>query len=90
MNPIDVRMSEGYGRELLAARRCAEKAGFGSGEWPPRPPHPIQLLAAISKATAPPQQSAGNFPLVLGRDCCGEVVETGREVRDFNRGDQAS
>lgn len=34
--------------------------------------------------------NGGEFPLILGRDFSGEVVETGRDVRKFQRGDEVS
>lgn len=54
VNPIDVRMRQGYGSSLLAA--VSGRRSF--------------------------------FPLVLGRDCSGEVIAVGDKVTRFLPGDQ--
>lgn len=57
LNPIDFRVKEGYGQELLKKRR--EMMGFSN-----------------------------SFPIVVGRDCSGEVVEVGSHVSQFKPGDE--
>lgn len=36
------------------------------------------------------QNCAGEFPVVLGRDCAGVVVAVGADVEGFNPGDEVS
>jgi len=55
INPIDLRMREGYGASMFHA------------------------LARLTRG--------GLFPLILGRDCSGEVVAVGDDVKKFIPGD---
>lgn len=55
---------------------CHMRAGYGS-----------TAMNAIRQKTIFPT-NGGEFPLILGRDFSGEVVETGRDVRKFQRGDE--
>ncbi len=56
LNPLDIRMRQGYGAPMLIQRATANRKSF--------------------------------FPLVLGRDCSGEVVAVGDKVTKFLPGDQ--
>ncbi|XP_035825343.1 reticulon-4-interacting protein 1 homolog, mitochondrial isoform X2 [Aplysia californica] len=60
VNPIDVRMMDGYGRKLINVLRAQK--GF--------------------------MKSGTEFPLILGRDFSGTVIETGRGVKKFQAGDE--
>jgi len=60
VNPIDVRMREGYGRKLINVLR--RQKGF--------------------------MKEGTEFPIILGRDFSGTVIETGRNVRRFRVGDE--
>lgn len=60
VNPIDVRMREGYGQKLINVLR--KQKGF--------------------------MKAGTEFPLVLGRDFSGTVVETGLRVKKFRVGDE--
>ncbi|XP_071955911.1 reticulon-4-interacting protein 1 homolog, mitochondrial-like [Antedon mediterranea] len=56
INPIDLRMQEGYGSVLFnKSRRCAP---------------------------------GDEFPLILGRDCSGVVVDVGKNVKGLKKGDK--
>ena len=56
INPIDVRMREGYGAAVLS---------------------PARKVIGLD-----------DLPLVLGRDCSGIAVETGRNVKSVKKGDE--
>ena len=60
LNPLDVMMSNGYGKELLGKIN--------------------QLIDAYDKID--------QFPLVLGRDFSGEVVDVGMDVTEYVPGDE--
>lgn len=63
LNPLDLRMSQGYGAQILNTLRCAESTLTG-------------------------QQKSSEFPLVLGRDFSGEIVDIGTSVDCFSLGDE--
>ena len=91
MNPIDVRMTEGYGDELLGAWHQLE-----SNNWNPLPLLqkclPSQLRSQIPNNmrewTGQSGRSNSRLPLIGGRDCSGEVVEVGAQVGRYKRGDE--
>ena len=60
LNPLDVMMSNGYGKELLGKAK--------------------QLLDT--------RESSVHFPLILGRDFSGEIVDVGMDVSDYDVGDE--
>uniref|UniRef100_A0A914I919 Enoyl reductase (ER) domain-containing protein n=1 Tax=Globodera rostochiensis TaxID=31243 RepID=A0A914I919_GLORO len=86
VNPIDVRMSEGYGREVLNTVKSF--SDLVSGGLMPKPANIMEAAQAFGSTCAKMRQSGEQFPLVLGRDCSGEVVEVGRGVKRFDVGDQ--
>uniref|UniRef100_A0A183BJ70 ferroxidase n=1 Tax=Globodera pallida TaxID=36090 RepID=A0A183BJ70_GLOPA len=86
VNPIDVSMSEGYGREVLNTVKSL--SDLVSGGLLPKPANIMEAAQAFGSTCAKMSQSGQQFPLVLGRDCSGEVVEVGRGVKQFDVGDQ--
>ena len=60
LNPLDIRMSNGYGKEILGRMN--------------------QLIDTCDEN--------GTFPLVLGRDFSGEVVDVGMDVSEYATGDE--
>ncbi len=66
----------------------------------PRPsPGPKEVLIKVHAASINPVDwkirsgmlkiiTGSKFPMVLGRECAGEVVETGGEVKKYRKGDQ--
>ncbi|KAL3086045.1 hypothetical protein niasHT_030469 [Heterodera trifolii] len=84
VNPIDVRMSEGYGNEVLSTIKCLTE--FVDRGLPKRMDF-LQTQQTIGETFSRMGQG-DQFPLILGRDCSGEVVEKGRAVTDLDVGDQ--
>ena len=60
LNPLDLMMSNGYGKELLGKAK--------------------QLIDTC--------ESIDHFPLILGRDFSGEIVDVGMDVSDYEVGDE--
>ncbi|MGE5893280.1 MAG: NAD(P)-dependent alcohol dehydrogenase [bacterium] len=66
----------------------------------PRPsPGPDEVLIKVHAASINPVDwkirsgmvkiiSGSRFPMILGRECAGEVIETGREARKYKKGDE--
>ncbi|XP_023348135.1 reticulon-4-interacting protein 1 homolog, mitochondrial isoform X2 [Eurytemora carolleeae] len=55
LNPLDKRMADGYGSNVLESLRIAQSGLVGSG--------------------------SSSFPLVLGRDVSGTVVDSGGDAK---------
>jgi NADPH:quinone reductase-like Zn-dependent oxidoreductase len=77
INPIDLRICEGYGREMLPLQA---KMGLNEGGIP----DPRRVVAALTTSL----DTNERFPLVPGRDCSAEVVEVGSRVQGIEIGDQ--
>jgi len=69
LNPIDIRMCEGYGRNLFNLQRNA-----------------LFHAWKVIPSSRPVTQDA-EFPLVLGRDFSGTIVDVGTGVVDLQPGD---
>jgi NADPH:quinone reductase-like Zn-dependent oxidoreductase len=66
----------------------------------PRPvPGPNEVLIKVHAASINPVDwkvrsgklrifTGSRFPMVLGRECAGEVIETGKEVKNYKQGDR--
>lgn len=67
LNPIDIKMCQGYGQNLINLRRNI-------------------IMSSINKYTSIGAQT--EFPLVLGRDFSGTVVDVGSGVHDILPGDE--
>lgn len=67
LNPIDIKMCQGYGQKLINFRRN-------------------MIMNSIGKYF--PVDTQSEFPLILGRDFSGTVIDVGSGVRDVLPGDE--
>lgn len=76
LNPIDKRMTEGYGDQVLSTLKHMEKHNW----------NPILIYKNLSI----PSSRSSRLPLIVGRDFSAEVVLVGSKVSQYKPGDEVS
>jgi NADPH:quinone reductase-like Zn-dependent oxidoreductase len=85
--------------KAVVIRRYGGNEALEIKDMPVPSPGPDDVLIKVHAASVNPVDwkvrygharifTGGTFPKILGNECSGEIIETGKQVRKFKRGDQ--